>query len=149
MELEQEIKQNKFRNERQKALVNILFTYGFLSDKIRDILIPFGLTMQQFNILRILRGSHPVPLSTSDIKMRMLDKSSDTSRIVDRLVAKKLVKKTTCPTDKRLVDVMISNIGLEMLEKIDICEEKMDELTFNLTDDEVLLLSSLLNKLRG
>lgn len=94
MSLEKDINQQNFRNENHKAVVNIIYTYHWITEKIRSQLDMEDLTMQQFNILRILRGSDPEPLSTLQIRDRMLDKMSDTSRIVDRLVAKGLATKT-------------------------------------------------------
>src|SRR5687767_5160630 len=108
MSIEKDIQQLSFASPKQKAMVNILYTYGWLLEKIKVFLARSDITHQQFNILRILRGSFPEPLSTLQIRERMLDKMSDTSRIVDRLVAKDLVKKTTCTTDKRLVDIVIT-----------------------------------------
>ena len=93
MGIEQEIHQQTFRNTRQKAMVNLLYTYGWAIEQIKNFLAQEDITHQQFNILRILRGAHPNPLSTLQIRERMLDKMSDTSRIVDRLIVKDLVKK--------------------------------------------------------
>jgi hypothetical protein len=92
MSIEKDIHQVKFVSSRQKAMVNILYTYGWVIERIKNILSSENITHQQFNILRILRGSFPTPLSTLQIRERMLDKMSDTSRIVDRLVVKGLVK---------------------------------------------------------
>src|SRR5215207_1562097 len=111
MGIEKEIHQGKFRSSGQKVLLNIMFTYGWINEKIKNILAPEDITPQQYNILRILRGSFPKPLSTLQIRERMLDRMSDTSRIVDRLVAKQLVKKTTSSRDRRLVDVIITEKG--------------------------------------
>src|SRR5919107_3092423 len=108
MGIEKDIQQMKFRNEYQKAVINLIYTSNWMRERTAGILEEEDITPQQFNILRILRGSHPKPLSTLQIRERMLDKMSDTSRIVDRLVTKGLVKKTTCPQDKRLVDVLIT-----------------------------------------
>ncbi|HRO71451.1 MAG TPA: MarR family transcriptional regulator, partial [Chitinophagaceae bacterium] len=104
---------------------------------------------QQFNILRILRGSHPQPLSTLQIRERMLDKMSDTSRIVDRLITKGLVKKAICKTDRRLVDVLITEKGRKMLERLDLRPDEMDNIVGNLSEKEATTLSELLDKLRG
>src|SRR3989337_4103099 len=107
MGIEKEIHQGKFSSSGQKAMLNILFTYGWLTEKVKNILAPEDITPQQYKIIRILRGSAPQPLSTLQIRERMLDRMSDTSRIVDRLVGKGLVKKSTFPNNKRLVDVLI------------------------------------------
>ncbi|HEY0039943.1 MAG TPA: MarR family transcriptional regulator, partial [Flavisolibacter sp.] len=96
-------------------MINLLFTYGWAIEKIKDFVAKEDITHQQYNILRILRGAHPKPLSTLQIRERMLDKMSDTSRIVDRLVLKDLVEKRTCSKDKRLVDVTITEKGQALL----------------------------------
>ena len=111
MGIDHDIHQSKFRNEYQRAGVNLLYTYGWVMERTKELFASEDITPQQFNILRILRGSHPQPLSTLQIRERMLDKMSDTSRIVDRLIAKGLLKKGTCKTDRRLVDVMITDKG--------------------------------------
>jgi DNA-binding MarR family transcriptional regulator len=149
MGIEQEIQQVSFINARQKAMINLLFTYGSVIEKIKNFLAKEDITHQQFNILRILRGSHPKPLSTLQIRERMLDKMSDTSRIVDRLVVKGLVKKTICPADKRLVDVTISDKGQKLLKKIDAESDHIMEVMGNLSEKEAEDLSRLLDKLRA
>lgn len=150
MRLEEEIKQEKgFKSQHHKAVVNIMFTDGWVRGLLNDILKPHGLTNQQYNVLRILRGSSPEPLSTSSIRNRMLDKMSDASRIVDRLCKKGLVDRKTCSTDKRLVDVFINDEGLKLLKKID---ESMDAFNANLeviTEEEASVLNRILDKLRG
>src|SRR4051812_14374579 len=100
MGIEKDIHQEAFVSEKQKAMLNVLFTYGWIIEQIKTFLSKEDITHQQFNILRILRGAGK-PLSTLQIRERMLDKMSDTSRIVDRLVAKELVQKVTCAKDKR------------------------------------------------
>ena len=111
MSIEKDINQAKFRNEYQKSIINIIFTYNWMTEQIKSkYLKPENITMQQFNILRILRGSS-TPLSTLQIRERMLDKMSDTSRIVDRLIIKGFAKKVICKTDKRLVDITITDKG--------------------------------------
>lgn len=150
MSLQKDIHQlRSFRNEYQKAIVNIIFTHNWLTEKIKTFLDKEDITPQQFNILRILRGAAPDPLSTLQIRERMLDKMSDTSRIVDRLVAKDLVKKTSCKVDKRLVDVVITDKGRKLLEKLDVLSDEMDGIINNLTDAEAKTLNKLLDKARG
>ena len=148
MGIDQDIHQSKFRNEYQKASVNLLYTYGWITERTKELFASEDITPQQFNILRILRGS-PQPLSTLQIRERMLDKMSDTSRIVDRLIAKGLVKKGTCKTDRRLVDVMITDKGRKVLERLDERQEDLDNIISNLSAKEALTLSDLLDKLRG
>lgn len=149
MGIDQDIHQAKFRNEHQKAAINLIYTYGWLTEKTKEIIAPEEITPQQFNILRILRGSHPQPLSTLQIRERMLDKMSDTSRIVDRLVVKGLVKKGTCKMDRRLVDITITEKGRRLLEKLDARQDEMDNIIGNLTKKEAAVLSELLDKIRS
>lgn len=150
MGLEEDIKQERgFQSERHKAVVNIMYTDGWLRGCLSELLKPYDLTNQQYNVLRILRGSSPKPLSTSDIRSRMLDKMSDASRIVDRLFKKGLVDRKVCPADKRLVDVFISKEGLKILKVID---ETMNDFNKNLgeiTEEEAETLNTILDKLRG
>lgn len=149
MGIDQDIRQSKFRSEYQKAAVNLLYTYGWIAERTREVFASEDITPQQFNILRILRGSHPQPLSTLQIRERMLDKMSDTSRIVDRLITKGLVRKGTCKTDRRLVDVMITDKGKKMLERLDERQDELDNIIGNLTEKEAATLSELLDKIRG
>jgi DNA-binding MarR family transcriptional regulator len=149
MGLEKDIKQQHFTSENQKLIINLVFTNNWLTEKIRDFLSTEDITLQQFNILRILRGSHPRPLSTLTIRERMLDKMSDTSRIVDRLVLKGLVDKKTCPSDKRLVDISITEEGKKVLATIDQKEKEMMAVIANITPEEMKILNGLLDKMRG
>ena len=149
MGINKDIRQEKFRNERHKAMVNILFTQGWVLERLKNFVEAEDITHQQYNILRILRGSHPTPLSTLQIRERMIDKMSDTSRLVDRLVTKNLVKKIICKKDRRLVDVNISEKGLSLLEKLDESQDEMDSILSNLTEKEAATLSKLLDKIRS
>ena len=148
MSLEKDINQPKFRNEQQKGLLNILYTYSWVAERIKLMLDKEGITPQQFNILRILRGSHPEPLSTLQIRERMLDKMSDTSRIVDRLILKNLVSKKICANDKRLVDVNITEKGRKLLDKLDKRNVEMDSIIKELSISEIRTLNKLLDKIR-
>lgn len=147
MSIEKDINQSKFRNEYQKSIINIIYTYNWMTEKIKDVLSKEDLTMQQFNILRILRGSQS-PLSTLQIRERMLDKMSDTSRIVDRLIIKGLAKKVACKADKRLVDITITDKGKKILQKIDKKEEELDNIINSISHSEAKSLNSLLDKIR-
>lgn len=148
MGIEQDIQQTNFRNEYQKMGINLMYTANWLNERIGQILSNEAITQQQYNILRILRGADK-PLSTLQIRARMLDKMSDTSRIVDRLVAKELVEKNTCPADKRLVDIVLSKKGNELLEKLDECNDQIDQLLCGVTEKEAILLNQILDKLRA
>jgi MarR family 2-MHQ and catechol resistance regulon transcriptional repressor len=147
MGIEQDIQQVNFRNEHQKAAINLIYTYNWMSEKMKGFFDKEDITPQQFNILRILRGAG-TPLSTLQIRHRMLDKMSDTSRIVDRLLAKTLVKKSTCVKDKRLVDVCITDKGKKLLERLDSMQEEMDSVLKNLSSEDAALLNQLLDKIR-
>ena len=147
MSIEEDIQQPKFRNEYQKTVINLIYTYNWINERIKQVLEKVDLTPQQFNILRILRGAGS-PLSTLQIRQRMLDKMSDTSRIVDRLLKKALVKKVVCKTDRRLVDVTISEKGLKLLEKIDSFNDEMDRMINSISTDEASTLNTLLDKIR-
>ncbi len=147
MGIETDINQPGFRNEYQKATVNFIYTFNWMSERMKLVFDRESITPQQFNILRILRGAGK-PLSTLQIRQRMLDKMSDTSRIVDRLLLKELVKKTTCPSDKRLVDVTITEKGKRLLEKLDTYNQEMDAVLGNLSETEARTLNKLLDKLR-
>ena len=147
MGIEKDISQASFRNEYQKGIINLIYTYNWMNEKMKKVFDNEGVTAQQYNILRILRGAGK-PISTLQIRERMLDKMSDTSRIVDRLVVKGLAKKTICNNDKRLVDVSISDKGKTLLEKIDLYEKDMDAILGNLTDTEAKTLNKLLDKIR-
>ena len=149
MELEKEIHSTKFTSQHQKASVNIVFTYNWLNGLIKAELEKFKITNQQFNILRILRGQYPNPATINILKERMLDKMSDASRIVDRLVQKELVTRTVNKKDRRAVDILITDKGLELLESIHIEEAMNDGYKSNLSEDEAKQLSNLLDKFRG
>ncbi len=148
MGIEKDIQQTKFRNAHQKAAVNLIYTLSWMRDKTKSIFEAEDITPQQFNILRILRGSYPQPLSTLQIRERMLEKMSDTSRIVDRLIAKGLVKKVTCKSDRRLVDVIITDKGKKLLERLDEKQDEIDGVLGNLSEKEANILSDLLDKIR-
>lgn len=147
MSIDKDISTSKFRNEYHKAVVNLIFTHNWLMDSIKTIFDKGDITPQQYNILRILRGAKQ-PLSTLQIRQRMLDKMSDTSRIVDRLIKKELVQKMVCAADKRLVDVTITEKGLQLLEELDRYNIEMDAILKELSNDEVIILNGLLDKLR-
>ncbi|MDB5121739.1 MAG: transcriptional regulator [Sphingobacteriales bacterium] len=149
MELENEIASNKFDDNIHKSVVNVIYTYGWVTNLIRQHLDKYNITMQQFNILRILRGQHPEPATVNVLKERMLDKMSDASRIVERLVQKGLVSRCTNVKDRRAVDIKISPEGLEILKKLDTEMVTKDLIKGTITDEEASLLSSLLDKMRG
>ena len=147
MGIEKDIQQANFRNEFQKMGINIIFTANWLNEHIGSFLCKEDITLQQYNILRILRGSE-VPLSTLQIRARMLDKMSDTSRIVDRLIAKELVLKNTCEKDKRLVDITLTPKGLSLVDQLDQYNERIDALLKGINESEAQLMNQILDKIR-
>jgi len=149
MELEKEIKQAKFRNEEHKATVNIFYTHNWLRDKMACIFKTHEISIQQYNILRILRGQHPNPCSIRLLKARMIDKMSDASRLVERLRQKGLIARETREEDRRIVDIIITKKGLKLLNAIDAEEQKMDNLFSCLNEKELIKLNILLDKVRG
>ena len=148
MGIDQDIQQASFRNPHQKAAINLIYTLSWMREKTKAIFDEEDITPQQFNILRILRGSFPQPLSTLQIRERMLEKMSDTSRIVDRLITKGLVKKLTCKNDRRLVDVIISDKGKKLLDRLDTRQDEIDGVMSNLSEKDANILSDLLDKIR-
>jgi DNA-binding MarR family transcriptional regulator len=148
MGIDKDIKQAKFRNNQNKAMVNIMFTHAWMVDHIKSFVKSENITPQQYNILRILRGAAE-PLSTLQLRERMLDKMSDTSRIVERMVSKGLVQKAVSEKDKRMVDVILTPLGAELLENLDRRNEELDAVVNHLTDEELETLNSLLDKLRN
>jgi DNA-binding MarR family transcriptional regulator len=147
MSLEDEINQRKFRNEHQKAAINLIYTSNWLNEQMKYFFDNYDITAQQFNILRILRGAGE-PLSTMQIRERMLDKMSDTSRIVDRLVKKEMAKKNIRKTDRRLVDVTITEKGKELLAELDSKDIEMDAVLRGLDETDVKQINQLLDKMR-
>ena len=148
MRIEDAIQQKHFRNEHLRSMVNLLYSHSWLEERLKKFFKQQHVTMQQYNILRILRGSG-MPLSTMQIRERMLDRMSDTSRIIDRMLLKNIVVKRPNETDKRLVDITITQKGLAVLEELDRVNDKMDAIAGNLTAEEAKMLNDLLDKLRG
>jgi DNA-binding MarR family transcriptional regulator len=149
MEIGKEIKQSAFSSEYHKLSVNLMFTGSWLHLKNNTYLKPYGLTIQQYNILRILQGQHPNPATINLLMDRMLDKTSNASRLVEKLRRKQLVKRNICEKDRRSVDVVITREGIAVLKKIDAHNEEWEGILKNLLPEEATQLNSLLDKLRG
>lgn len=147
--IEDEIFQKKFRNEYQKVQLNILFTAGWLAGHLAHIFKKYGITGQQYNVLRIIKGSHPLPCSIQMIRERMLDRMSDTSRIVERLNRLGFISRVVNATDRRSVHITISEKGNELLERMKEEEANIDSLVSTLTEEEAGQLSMLLDKIRN
>lgn len=149
MKIEQEIRQRSFSSEYEKMVVNLLFTGNWLNSSNSRRLKQFGVSSQQYNVLRILRGKHPKPATVNELRERMLDRESNASRLVEKLRQKGLVCRSECRHDRRAVDVAITDRGLELLEAID--REAGDWICrfHTLERDEAAKLNELLDKLRG
>ena len=149
MTLEEEIKQDHFPTGIGKAILNILVTADRISSRTNTLLKPYGISKEQFNVLRILRGQYPKPSPLQLISERMISKSSNATRLVEKLRTKGMVERCLCPTHRRKVDIVITRQGLDLLDAID-KEQRMDRYwDDNLTEDEARELNRLLDKLRG
>ena len=149
MSLEQAIRQQKFDSEFHKTAVNILFTSSWLYNLNALRLKPYDITPEQFNVLRILRGSHPKALMLADITCRMLDKNSNATRLVEKLRQKGLVSRTVCENNRRQVDISITPKGMRALESIDKDSKGWQEVLGNISKAEAQELNRVLDKLRG
>jgi DNA-binding MarR family transcriptional regulator len=145
--IEEEIRQEKFTSVHQKAVINLIYTSNWLQNKQQEFFKTFKITGQQFNILRILKGQFPKTISATEIKNRMLDRNSDVSRLLDRLAAKNLITKNTCPNDKRASDVLIADAGIALLNEVN-KHQKQDHI-LSLSEEEAHTLSDLLDKARN
>jgi len=150
MDLEHEIHMTHFTSPRQRAWLNLLVTTSRSTSAVGAIFRQSGLTEQQYNVLRILRGRSPEPVNLSEIQERMIDKSSNATRLVEKLKQKGLADRHTCKENRRKVDITITDKGLKLLSDLDPkIEGKIDDLFRNLNDDEIRSLDSLLEKFRG
>ncbi|MEJ2053529.1 MAG: MarR family transcriptional regulator [Calditrichaceae bacterium] len=149
MELEKEIQQNHFKSDYHKMIVNLLYTGNWVQNKVAARLKPYDLTPQQFNILRILRGQHPNPATVHLLQERMLDNMSNASRLVERLRQKGLIRRKICKNDRRAVDVLITDAGLDLLEELDKTENEWLSSFKIIKSEEVQHLNKILDRLRG
>ena len=149
MALEDEIKQEKFNSDHQKASINILFTGSWLYNINASFLKRFGITPEQFNVLRILRGSFPRPMMLVEITERMIDKSSNCTRLVEKLKQKGLVNRITCENNRRQVDITITDKGQMLLKKIDASQSVSLEAMEKISKAEAKELNRILDKLRS
>ena len=149
MSLEEDICQEKFSTEYDKAAVNILFTGSWLYNINAARFKRYDITPEQFNVLRILRGSHPKKMMLADVTSRMIDKSSNATRLVEKLRQKELVKREICENNRRQVDISITEKGLTVLKKIDNDSEEWLSTLKNISKAEAAELNRILDKLRG
>lgn len=149
MRLEDEILQKKFKSDFQKLAVNLSYTYNWYNYINEKHFKSVDITPQQFNVLRILRGQYPNTCNLKLVKDRMLDRMSDASRIIDKLKNKGLVARSECPNDRRNVDLIITEKGLELLKSLDFIDDNHKNTFKNLSATELKMLNDLLDKLRG
>ncbi|SRR5690554_2631371 len=149
MKLEDEIKQQKFRNQKHKLLINLLFTGKWVAATISSYLKPYGLTHQQYNVLRILRGQNGTPISVNGIAERMIDKMSNVSRLIDKLDKKGLVIRKVNRKDRRQADIEISAKGHDLLRRLDNMDSDIENKFHNISMQEAEQLNDLMDKLRG
>lgn len=147
--LEKEIQQSSFANEHIKANLNVLFTANWLYNKISAILKPYNLTHEQFNVLRILRGSHPRSMCQKDILSRMISPSSNVTLIVKKLVEKEMISVLQSDSDRREYVINIKKKGLVLLTELDKHLENQKEYISKLSEADAKQLNKLLEKLRG
>ncbi len=149
MAIEEDIKQEKFSSEFHKMAINIMYTSSWLHGGNTARLKPHGVTPEQYNVLRILRGSHPSKMMLSEITKRMIDKSSNCTRLVEKLRTKELVSREITPNNRRQVDIMITQKGLAVLKKVDDESESWITSMKNVSVAEAKELNRILDKLRG
>lgn len=148
MKLENAIK-SKFTNNNQKLLVNLIYTGNYFQDFMKTQLKPFGLLPQHYNTLRIVKGKHPEPVNPGYIKEVLLDKANDVTRLLDKLVEKKLITRGTSPENRRKIDVRITEEGIKTLEEIQVLMNKINANVGNfLNEEEVEYLNTLIDKVR-
>lgn len=149
MKIEDAIQQKEFKDPYNKLVVNLLYTNSYLVTSQHSLFKPHDISPEQYNVLRILRGQNGVPTTVSSIQDRMLNKMSNASRLVEKLKTKGLVKRDECPKDRRQVDVMITEKGLELLKVLQTTVENGNKNFVNLDLEEVNQMNELLDKMRG
>jgi len=147
--LKEEIKQTRFESAHQEAAINLIFTHTWVDARIKKVLKPYKASPQQYNVLRILRGAFPEIVSSSYIKERMIDKESNITRLIDKLVIKKYVVRNLCPSNRRKMDISITELGLRELKKMDKDLKKSNSIFEKLSKKEANKLNKLLDKIRS
>jgi DNA-binding MarR family transcriptional regulator len=149
MEIEKVVKSNINLEDSKKIILNIMYTQNVIADKFNEIIKPYDLSSEQYNVLRILRGQKGRPANMCIIQERMLSKNSNTTRLIDKLLLKELVTREVCPENRRKIEVLITNKGLELLKILDPkVSEYENQFADNLSDTEKVQLNTLLEKYR-
>lgn len=150
MNIGEAIKQKKFENSVEKAIINLIYTHNWLRDGFNTILKPYGLLQQHFNVLRILRGQYPNVMCPGDIKEVMLDKGNDITRLLDKLVSMELAERNLCETNRRKMDIRITEKGLALIKELSAkLEERSASIKENLCEESAEQLSNLLDQMRN
>ena len=149
MRIEDEINQKDFKDDYRRLLVNLLFTNNWLNQQLSPFFKEFDLTLQQHNVLSILRGQHAAPVCFGEIQERMVDRNSNVTRLIDKLIEKELVTRDICPGNRRKIEVRLTQKGIELLEQVDKKFPELLKCFHNLTREEAVLVSNKLDKLRG
>lgn len=144
-----EVNKERFRNNRHRTVANILYTYNNVALRLQKMLNGYNLTLQQYNILRILGRQYPEPACNCTIREQMFDSRSDITRIVDRLIKEGLVVRNPCGNDRRRVNITITEKGIGLLDRMEVITHKMDGIVGSLSDDELTELNRLLEKVHA
>ncbi len=149
MNLEKQVIQARFRNNRHRAVANILYSYNNVVSRMQRMLNEYDLTLQQYNLLRILNRQYPEPVGNCTIREQMFDARSDITRIVDRLIKENLAVRKLCDHDRRKVNITISEKGRLLLDRLEELNDQLDGIVDVLTEEEVDVLNRLLEKVRN
>lgn len=149
MRFEEEIKQSSFKNTREKAIINVVYTGNWLRDRADVVMKPYNINEQHYNLLRILRGRHPLTICPSEIKEVLINKRGDLTRLLDKLVKMELVERDINPDNRRMINLKITEAGLDFLSKLDPDMEQLSRANNALSIEESEQLSNLLDKMRG
>ncbi|GAB2623201.1 MarR family winged helix-turn-helix transcriptional regulator [Belliella aquatica] len=149
MRIEEAIKQKEFKDPFNKVVVNLLYTSSYIVSNQSSLFKPLALSPEQYNVLRILRGQNGKPITVSSIQDRMLNKMSNASRLVEKLKQKDFVVREECPSDRRQVDIMITDKGLAILKELESAVYDFNKQIVHLSEEETIQLNTLLDKLRG
>lgn len=149
MRIEEIIKSTVAMDDAKKVILNLIYTQSVIADKFNELLKPYDLSSEQYNVLRILRGQKGCPANMCLIQERMIAKNSNTTRLIDKLLLKVLVTRKVCPNNRRKIEVLITKKGLELLEELDPKVSENEKIfSNNLSTEEIELLNNLLEKYR-
>ncbi|TPE40290.1 MarR family winged helix-turn-helix transcriptional regulator [Pontibacter mangrovi] len=149
MRIEEEIHQGEFKDDYRRLMANLLFTNNWVNQQQLPFFKELGLTLQQHNVLSIVRGQHPEPVCFGDIQNRMVDRNSNVTRLIDKLIEKGYVTRDICQTNRRMIEVRLTQNGLKKLQEVDEKFPSLFKRFHNLSPQEAVLVSNLLDKLRG